>query len=117
MARKTTAKRRKRVARTRVASPANPAGAIDEAGLTKGELRKLSALRKSLGDTIANRAFAQWLRQKAGSKAAPPVDRNAQTIAGALESLAKSGKLRIPRGGYLVRRGRGRVIVTRARTD
>ncbi len=115
MARKTTAKRGKRVVRTRAVSPANPAGSIDDAGLTKGELRKLTALRKSLGNSIANRAFAQWLRQKAGSKAAPPVDRNAQTIADALEALAKAGKLRIPRGGYLVRRGRGRVIVARAR--
>ena len=88
--------------------------AIDEAGLTKGEVRKLNALRKSLGDTIADRAFAQWLRQKAAAKAAAPVDQNAELIANTLLPLAKARKLRIPRGGYLVKRGRGRVIVSRA---
>ena len=88
--------------------------AIDESGLIKGELRKLNALRKSLGDTIANRAFTQWLRQKASAKAGAPVDQNAELIASTLAPLAKAGKLRIGRGGYLVTRGRGRVIVSRA---
>ena len=115
MARKTTAKRRKRATQIRAATPARPAGTIDEAGLTKGEIRKLNALRKSLGDTIADRAFAQWLRQKVGAKAAPLVDRNARMIVSALEPLATADKIRIPRGGYLVRRGRGRVIVARAK--
>ncbi len=34
-----------------------------------------------------------------------------------LAPLAMSGKLKIPRGGYVVRRGRGRVIVERAKGD
>ena len=97
-----------RKATTRRATPA-----IDESGLTKGEIRKLTALRKSLGGTIADRAFAQWVRQKASAKAAAPVDQNAELIASTLEPLAKSGKLSVPRGGYLVKRGRGRVIVSR----
>ncbi len=91
--------------------------AINEAGLTKGEIRKLNALRKSLGDTIADRAFAEWLRQKTRTKAGAPVDQNAELIASALLPLAKAGKLRIGRGGYLVKRGRGRVIVSRAAGD
>ncbi len=98
----------------RKATARKAAPAIDESGLTKGELRKLNDLRRSLGGTIADRAFAQWLRAKARAKAGAPVDKNAELIASALLPLAKAGKLRIGRGGYLVRRGRGRVIVSRA---
>lgn len=89
-----------------------PAG-INEAALTKGQLRKLKALRKSVGDTIGTRAFKQWLA-KHKAPAAVPVDKNAAVIASTLEPLAKAGRLRIPRGGYRVRRGRGRVIVEAA---
>jgi len=38
-------------------------------------------------------------------------DKNAALIADALQPLIEKNKLRIPRGGHLVRRGRGRVIV------
>ena len=105
MARRTTARK---------AASASSAGAIDETGLNKGEIRKLNALRKSIGGTIADRAFTQWLRQKAATKAGTPIDKNADLIASTLEPLVKAGKLRIRRGGYLVKRGRGRVIVSRA---
>jgi hypothetical protein len=42
---------------------------------------------------------------------AEPEDKNAALIADTLIPLIEKNKLRIPRGGYLVRRGRGRVIV------
>jgi hypothetical protein len=84
---------------------------LDEKQLTKGQLRKLNALRKSLGEKIAERAFAEWLKTSAVEQA--PTDKNAQLIADALAPLISKGKLRIPRGGYLVTRGRGRVIVAR----
>lgn len=93
------------------------ASGIDEEQLTKGQLRKLSALRKSLGEEIADRAFSEWL---ASSPSASPngADRNAEVIADSLSKLANEGKLMIPCGGYVVRRGRGRVIVERnASTD
>jgi hypothetical protein len=85
---------------------------LKEDGLTKGQLRKLTALTKVLGADIANRAFTEWL---ASSDQGPSAgeDRNAAIIADALSELATSGKLMIPRGGYMVRRGRGRVIVER----
>ena len=38
-----------------------PATQIDESTLTKGQRRKLNALRKSIGDEIAERAFLEWL--------------------------------------------------------
>jgi hypothetical protein len=83
---------------------------IDEKQLTKGEARKLNALRKSLGDDIADRAFAEWLSDhRQGGDVG--LDRNAVKVAEAIEALVLAGGARIPRGGYLVRRGRGRVIV------
>ena len=81
---------------------------IDESSLKRGQLRKLNALRKSLGAAIADEAFAKWLDQ-AGET--PEVDENAEKISAALWSLIQDGKLLIRRGGYIVRRGRGRVIV------
>ena len=85
---------------------------INEASLTKGELRKLKALRKSLGTKIAERAFSQWLRQRVKGGAAAARDKNAELIADSLGQLIKSSGLHVPYGGYLVTRGRGRVIVT-----
>ena len=84
---------------------------IDESVLTKGQLRKLTALRKSVGPAIADEAFAKWFGQQVE---APQVDENAQAIADALWGLVREGRLSIRRGGYIVRRGRGRVIVEAA---
>ena len=81
---------------------------IDESALSKGQLRKLNALRKSLGPVIADEAFAKWLDQ---SVEAPEADRNAEIISDALWNLVQEGRVSIRRGGYIVRRGRGRVIV------
>ena len=48
-----------------------PATHIDESTLTKGQRRKLNALRKSVGDEIGAQAFAAWLssQQAAGTTA------------------------------------------------
>ena len=87
--------------------------AIDEGSLTKGQLRKLTALRKSVGDEIGERTFATWLASQG------TVDRkedgNAATIVNTLWPLVEDGALAIPRGGYLLRRGRGRIVVEPAR--
>ena len=37
--------------------------AIDETGLTKGLVRKLNALRKSVGGELAEEVFAKWLER------------------------------------------------------
>lgn len=81
---------------------------IDETNLTKGQLRKLTTLRKSLGPAIADEAFAKWLEQAAEG---PVTDENAEIIANTLYGLVREGRLQIRRGGYVVRRGRQRVIV------
>ncbi len=87
-----------------------PKVAFDESQLKKGEVSKLNALRKSLGEEIANKAFAQWLSSQT-TDVVEEVDKDAELIADVLGDQINQGKLRIPRGGYLVRRGRGRVIV------
>ena len=81
---------------------------VDETNLTKGQIRKLNALRKSVGPAIADEAFSKWLAQ---AKNEPEEDGNARVIADALWDLVRDGKLTIQRGGYVVRRGRKRVIV------
>lgn len=87
---------------------------FNEKDLTKGQLRKLNALRNSVGEEIGNKAFGEWLAAQDGDgRGAGAVDKNAARIANVVEPLIKEGKLSIPRGGYLLRRGRGRVIVER----
>ncbi|MFQ5973874.1 MAG: hypothetical protein ACE5Q3_16225 [Alphaproteobacteria bacterium] len=84
---------------------------IDEKQLTKGERRKLNALRKSVGPDIGDAAFVKWWEQKqAGGTEA--IDPNVAVIEDALTRVID--KLRFPRGGgYQIRRGRGRIIVER----
>jgi hypothetical protein len=86
---------------------------FDEKTLTKGQIRKLGALRKSLGDQIADKAFAEWLKT-ASTGTAATVDKNSEAIAEALTPLLKSKKLKIPRGGFLVTRWRDQVSVKSA---
>ena len=97
----------------------NPGGAdvaraakIDEKALTKGEIRKLNALRKSIGDELGEKAFREWLSKKPEKTLGPAADKNASAVAEAVEKLIADGDIgSIRRGGYTVRRGRGRVIV------
>ena len=95
----------------------SPSG-IDESTLTKSQRRKLDALRKSVGDEIGERAFAAWraARKPAAAAAAGKADENAVLVAETLWSLIAEGRLAIPRGGYLVRRGHGRVVVEPVRS-
>ena len=95
--------------------PKKAASKIDEKNLNKGHIRKLTALRKSLGKEIADKAFIAWLEQQP-AETTKPEDKNVKLIVKTLEPLVLGNKLKIPRGGYLVRRGRGRIIVERARS-
>ena len=66
-----------------------PATHIDESTLTKGQRRKLNALRKSVGDEIGAQAFAAWLssQQAAGTTA----EANAALIVNTLWPLVQQG--------------------------
>ena len=84
--------------------------AINEKKLTKGEVRKLTALRKSLGDEIADKAFSAWYEQRDTGGAAAKADPNISVIEAAL--APHLNKMSFPRGGgYTIKRGRGRVVV------
>lgn len=98
-------------------SSAQAGAQLDESALTKGELRKLNALRKSVGEKLGEKTFAEWLKKRGAAKNTPSEDKDAALIAEALVKLIDEKKLRIPRGGYLVTRGRGRVIVTRGQGE
>ena len=87
-----------------------PQKQFSEKDLTKGQLRKLNAIRKSLGNKIGDRAFAEWLKDRPSQS--KPVDQSAVMLAAAVEILRKNEKaFRVPRGGYLVTTGRGGVSV------
>ena len=86
---------------------------IEESTLTKGQLRKLNALRNSVGHEVGERAFAEWLALQGAAKG--KTDGNAATIVDTLWPMVEQGALSIPRGGYLIRRGRGRIIVEPAK--
>ena len=56
---------------------------IKESELSKGDLRKLNALRKSLGNRIAEKAFAEWYADKpaAGNQEDPIATRIEEALA------------------------------------
>ena len=89
---------------------------IQESKLNKGHQRKLKALRKSLGKKIADEAFSKWLKGIAsGKKKASKIDPVAARLADCIgKEDKKKLKLKIPRGGYLVRRGFQGVILVEA---
>jgi len=85
---------------------------VDETTLTKMQIRKLNALRRSVGDVIGTEAFAEWYNGRARDTACGAKDRTAAAIAETLMQLIRTGKIKsLPRGGYIVKRGRGRIIV------
>ena len=88
---------------------------ITETDLTRGQIRKLNVLRKSVGPTIGERAFAEWLKRVNADRGAAE-DKNSVLIAGAIQAVLEAKGLSIPRGGYLITRGQGRVFVIRAGT-
>ena len=86
--------------------------------LTKGQIRKRNALRKSLGNKIADQAFAKWMKaeKSAAAKKAPKKDAVAEKIAGALKRVAGK-KINLGTYGYTIRRAKGKgakgLLVTR----
>ena len=88
---------------------------IDESTLTKGQLHKLETLRRSVGDEIGERAFAAWFATQPKPEVVE-TDHDAELIVDTLWPLVRDGALNIPRGGYLIRRGRRRVIVEPVRS-
>ena len=119
MAKKATKKPAKRAKSIAAKAPkAAKKPQVPRMKLTKGQIRKRNALRKSLGNKIADQAFAKWIKAEklATSKKAPKKDAVAEKIAGALKSLS-SKKINFGTYGYTIRRAKGRgakgLVVTR----
>ena len=81
---------------------------IDEKSLTKGQIRKLNALRKSIGNALGEQAFSKWLKQQSSTKKGAVVDPIAQKIEAAISKLAKDKSVRLGNLGYTIRRAKGK---------
>jgi len=80
---------------------------IDQSTLTKGQIRKLNALRKSVGDDIAEEAFGKWMKtqSKTPKEVRDPV---AGALVSALSKLTSDKKFKLGTKGYIVRRAKGK---------
>ena len=83
---------------------------IDETALTKGQIRKLNSLRKSVGAELGTSVFTKWLAAQQTAAANPPVDKVAAKIIATLESagLADDRLFRLGNYGYTIRKARGK---------
>lgn len=79
---------------------------FDEHSLTNGQIRKLKALRKSIGDDLANDAFGKWLARQALE--GPQSDPIADKIVSALSGLENDRKFNLGLYGYTIRKARGK---------
>ena len=82
--------------------------AIDVTTLTSGQVRKLNALRKSVGDALGEKVFGKWLAKQAQASAARRADPVAETIKKALAAVEDDPKFKLGRYGYTIRRARGK---------
>ena len=83
---------------------------IDQSTLTKGQVRKLNALRKSVGNDIAENAFGKWLKSQ--SKTPKEVrDPVADALVAALSNLSDDKSFKLGTKGYVVRRAKGKGVL------
>ena len=82
--------------------------AIKEKTLNKGQIRKLNALRKSIGVKLGEEAFGKWLKEQA--KAIPKIqsDPVAEKLLSAVKSLEKDKKIKLGNRGYVIKRAKGK---------
>ena len=80
---------------------------IKHSTLTKGQVRKLNALRKSVGDDIADAAFTKWMKtqSKTPKEVRDPV---ADALVAALANLQNDKSFKLGNKGYVVRRAKGK---------
>ena len=82
---------------------------IDRSKLTKGQVRKLNALCKSVGDALGEDVFGKWMAQQASATASKP-DPVAVKIEEALAGFADDRTFRLGNYGYSIRRARGKGV-------
>jgi hypothetical protein len=80
---------------------------IDYSTLTKGQVRKLNALRKSVGDDIAEDAFAKWIKSQ--TKILKGVrDPVADALVAVRDQFKNDKTFRLGTKGYVVKRSKGK---------
>jgi hypothetical protein len=80
---------------------------MDESSLTKGQIRKLNALKKSIGDNLGEQAFSKWLQTQSKSSVAKK-DPVAEKLNSAISGLASDSSVRLGTKGYTIKRARGK---------
>jgi hypothetical protein len=80
---------------------------INEASLNKSKIRKLNALRKSLGNEIAEDAFSKWMKAQVSGNFIKE-DPVAIKIQEMLSPLIHNKTFRLGTKGYVVRRAKGK---------
>ena len=80
---------------------------LDLSTLNKGQTRKLNALRKSLGNEIADNAFAKWMKTQTKENTVQ-IDPVAEKIKVALYSLVHDNAFRLGSKGYIIKRSKGK---------
>ena len=82
---------------------------IDQSTLNKGQIRKLNALRKSVGDDIAEDAFGKWMKTqtKTPKEVRDPV---ADALVTALSHLQNDKSFKLGTKGYVVKRSKGKGV-------
>ena len=83
---------------------------MNKKSLSKGQLRKLNALRKSLGIQIADKAFNEWMKQQAKQAPAERADPVVNKLMAALKGLEKDKSVNLGRKGYVIKRAKGRGV-------
>ena len=83
---------------------------MNDKSLTKGQLRKLNALRNLLGKGIANKAFKEWLKQQEKLSPAEKPDPVAEKLLAAMKGLEKDKLINLGRKGYVIKRAKGRGV-------
>tara|TARA_A100001037_G_scaffold218924_1_gene196843 strand:+ start:472 stop:735 length:264 start_codon:yes stop_codon:yes gene_type:complete len=73
--------------------------------LTKGEIRKLNALKKSIGDDLGKKAFDEWRKINSKVEKRDPV---AEKIIAILSSAQGVDSLNLGAKGYTIYKSRGR---------
>ena len=84
--------------------------AINETRLAKGQVRKLNALRKSVGNELGEEVFSKWLAQQATAVGKSMPDPVALKIEEALAGFVDERSFRLGNYGYTIRRARGKGV-------
>ena len=80
---------------------------MDQSSLTKGQARKLNALKKSIGNDLGTMAFTKWLQSQT-KEIVVKKDPVSEKLKAALSSLENDNSIRLGNKGYSIKRARGK---------